>query len=213
MNVFVLSTGRCGSTTFVRACEHLTNYTAGHETRSRMIGHERLSYPDYHIESDNRLSWFLGPLDERYGDRAYYVHLVRDSELVSKSYSKLTYRGGILDAYYNGIVMRMGRDRKDRPEPDMWHAISRDMCATINSNISLFLKDKSNKIVVRVENARDDFAAFLDLIDAEGDLTSALDEWDIQHNKDMYSPPPRSSWISRMRNRKGSTRFSLRRKD
>lgn len=31
MNVFVLCTGRCGATTFHRACEHIENYSAGHD--------------------------------------------------------------------------------------------------------------------------------------------------------------------------------------
>ncbi len=63
MNVFVLGTGRCGTTTFMKACRHVTNCTSGHETRVNHVGPERLSYPSNHIEADNRLSWFLGRLD------------------------------------------------------------------------------------------------------------------------------------------------------
>lgn len=84
--VFVLNTGRCGSMTFARACEHLTNFTAGHETRARVVGFEaRMDYPNWHIEVDNRLTWFLGPLSQRYPD-AFYVHLRRDSEAVINSF-------------------------------------------------------------------------------------------------------------------------------
>ena len=32
-NVFVLCTGRCGSTTFTQACQHIQNYTASHESK------------------------------------------------------------------------------------------------------------------------------------------------------------------------------------
>ncbi|MHC4834220.1 MAG: hypothetical protein ACYTFH_10095, partial [Planctomycetota bacterium] len=60
MNVFILSTGRAGSMSFERACSHITNYSAGHETRSGFLGQRRFDYPQNHIESDNRLAWLLG---------------------------------------------------------------------------------------------------------------------------------------------------------
>ncbi|MFM8634352.1 MAG: hypothetical protein ACKOEX_06015, partial [Planctomycetia bacterium] len=70
-HVFVLCTGRCGSVTFAKACGHFRNYSTGHET-NRAPGPARLAYPDGHIEIDNRLAWFLGGLEERYGDDALY---------------------------------------------------------------------------------------------------------------------------------------------
>ena len=82
-NVFVLCTGRCGSTTFDRACRHMTNWTAGHETRSHLTGPDRFAYPPRHIEADNRLSWMLGRLEQAYGADAAYVHLTRDAEAVA----------------------------------------------------------------------------------------------------------------------------------
>ena len=51
MNVFVLCTGRNGSTSFVRACEYITNYSATHQSRSHLLGDERIAFPDDHIES------------------------------------------------------------------------------------------------------------------------------------------------------------------
>ena len=75
-NVFVLCTGRCGSTTFVQACQHIENYTASHESKISLLGDQRLEYSQNHIEVDNRLSWFLGSLDKKYGDNAFYVHLI-----------------------------------------------------------------------------------------------------------------------------------------
>ena len=53
----------------------MTNFTAGHETRTNRLGAARLDYPDRHIEADNRLSFFLGKLNARWGDDAHYVHL------------------------------------------------------------------------------------------------------------------------------------------
>ena len=182
MNVFILNTGRCGSTTFVKACGHIKNYTAGHETRSRVIGTDRLHYADNHIEADNRLSWFLGRLDKRYGDGAFYVHLLRGAEETAISYSKRSFKGGIIKAYFESIVM--GGDRRDilEIEPDEAFLISLDYCDTVNSNIELFLKEKPSKMVVKLENVKEDFARFWTLIGAEGNLDDALQEWDKKYN-------------------------------
>ena len=76
--VFVLSAGRAGSNTFAQACQHITNYTAGHESRVGMVADDKLSYPERHIEADNRLVWLLGRIEQQYGDEAYYVYLRRD---------------------------------------------------------------------------------------------------------------------------------------
>jgi hypothetical protein len=64
VNVFVLNTGRCGSVTFIEACRHIRNYSAAHESRATLIGEQRLAYAANHIETDNRLCWFLGRLDK-----------------------------------------------------------------------------------------------------------------------------------------------------
>ena len=88
MNVFVLCTGRSGSTTFYRACRHITNYSAGHELNTSEVGRARLDYPEDHIEVDNRLSWLLGRLDQAYGDRAFYVHLTREEEPTARSFDR-----------------------------------------------------------------------------------------------------------------------------
>ena len=43
-------TGRCGSTTFARACTHIANFTTAHESQRAPLGDERLNYPVSHIE-------------------------------------------------------------------------------------------------------------------------------------------------------------------
>ncbi len=175
MNVFVLCTGRCGSHTFIEACNHITNYSAGHETRSRFIGRERLNYGSDHIEADNRLAWFLGRLDKVYGDEAFYVHLTRERQSNAASMSRYMHMG-ILEAYTDGILMRSSY-RNDPME------FSLDLYDTINMNIETFLKDKSRKMNFRLENAQDDFPIFWDKIGARGDLDKALGEWQRTYNK------------------------------
>ena len=135
MNVFILNTGRCGSTTFIKACCHIKNFTCAHESRSGMLGADRFDYPENHIEADNRLSWLLGRLDETYGDNAVYVHLKRNGSDTALSFTK-RYSGGIIKAY-RGEGILMGLSEESYP---MYVAL--DYCHTVNSNIDLFLKDK-----------------------------------------------------------------------
>ena len=174
MNVFILCTGRCGSTTFIEACRHITNFTAEHESRARMIGDERLNYPPQHIEADNRLSWFLGRLDRKYGDSACYVHLKRNDRKTAQSLLN-RFDAGIMRAYAAGILMR--KDAHHEPID-----VCLDYCETVNANIEAFLKDKSNTLTVTLEHAKEGFRAFWSQIGAQGDLEAALHEWDVCYN-------------------------------
>jgi hypothetical protein len=182
MRVFVLSTGRCGSTTFSQACRHITNFTSGHETRVRKVGPDRLHYPPRHIEVDNRLSWLLGRLDAHYGDEdVRFVHLVRDPEQTVDSFLRRFARSSIMRGYDRGILMGSYAEPLD---------ICRDYVETVNANIALFLRDKdpSHVMTVQLEHAKEDFARFWDWIGAEGDLEAALREWDIPYRKDKAAP-------------------------
>ena len=178
MNVFILCTGRCGSTTFIKACSHITNYTSAHESRSHLIGEEHFQYPSNHIEADNRLSWFLGKLEKLYGDTALYVHLLRDRKDTAESLYK-RYHKGIMQAYTKGIIMY----RMDDP-PDI--SFCYDYIDTVNTNIEIFLQDKSKKINFQLENAEQDFKIFWEKIKAQGDIETALSEW----NKIYNATPP-----------------------
>ncbi len=174
MNVFILNSGRCGSTTFIKACQHITNYTAAHESLLSNTGPQRFDYPGNHIEADNRLSWLLGRLDNKYANNAFYVHLTRNNNDVATSFSKRI-NFGILKAYEQGILMH---ERHLLPAED----IAKDYIETVESNIKLFLKDKSNKMDISIETVKTDFTQFWGNIGAEGDLEKALKEWDIKHN-------------------------------
>ena len=175
MNVFVLCTGRCGSTTFAKACSHITNYTASHESRIGAAGITRLDYPPNHIEVDNRLSWFLGRLNERFGNSAFYVHLTRNPDQVAESF-RARWDSGIMQAYRTGISPTT---QNPAIEPI---ALAGDLVRTVNSNIDLFLRDKTLKMTMQLENLKDQFPAFFERIGAQGDLNLALDELDIRYN-------------------------------
>ncbi|MDN5744085.1 MAG: hypothetical protein L0H31_03070 [Nocardioidaceae bacterium] len=179
-NVFVLCTGRCGSVTFATACGHLSNFTAGHETRSGKIGKARMAYPKGHIEADNRLSWHLALLGQRWDkDGAFYVHLKRDPDAVARSYARRwngKYRASMIRAFGHGIVMRA----KDWPEEKRVD-VARFYADTVNANIEEFLKNRPS-MTVDLETIETDFPVFLDRIGAEGDLDAAIGEWSVRHN-------------------------------
>ena len=175
--VFVLCTGRCGSTTFGAAAAHCRNFTSGQESRNQYIGAQRFAYPDQHIEIDNRLSWTLGKLDQCFGDAPYYVHLLRDPETVAASFVT-RHRYGLMKAYREGILAKHFNRTPDAPLMD----VARELVDTVTLNIAAFLKDKSRVMTVRVEDIATDFPAFWDWIGAQGNLDAAMAEWQIKHN-------------------------------
>jgi len=174
MNIFILNTGRCGSTTFIKACEHITNYSSTHESLSTLSGDARFAYPDNHIEADNRLSWFLGKLDNKYADKAFYVHLTRDKQKTIDSFSKRK-DYGIMKAFKEGILL----GGEDNQSPQI---TAEDYVNTVDLNIGLFLKDKTNKMSFNLERASQDFEIFFNKISAEGDMIAALKEFNINYN-------------------------------
>lgn len=177
MNVFVLCTPRSSSYTFAKACSHISNYTVTHESKSRLLGKKRVLYPENHIEVDNRLAWFLGYLDEIYGDNAFYVHLIRDRDKTALSINKRwNLPASIVSAYGRSILVRGDRQQENDLE------VCEDYYDTVTKNIQLFLKDKSKKMVFSVENAKENFREFWQKIGAEGNLDLALANWDVKHN-------------------------------
>lgn len=180
MNVFILCTGRCGSMSISRACMDLENYTSGHETRISLLGDERLNFPENHIEADNRLAWFLGRLDEKYGNDAFYVHMTRSTKATAESYNRRwQHVGSIIKAYTQGILTMPYQ--KIKPSNRILYSV--DYCETIDSNIRHFLKDKDKKCTIALENLETDFLKFWELIGAKGDKQKALQALNQKHNK------------------------------
>ena len=177
MNVFILGTGRCGSMTFERACRHITNYTTAHESRIGMLGAERLAYPADHIESDNRLSWFLGRLDRAYPRDVFYVHLQRERLAVAKSYARRLEPGLIMSAWAHGIHLGLPDDLRPRALE-----IALDYVDTVTANIERFLAGKPNSMPFHIENAKEDFQHFWTRIGAQGRFAEAQAEFDVAYN-------------------------------
>lgn len=180
-NIFVISPGRSGSKTFVEACKHLTNYTALHESRGGKLGEERFNFPEFHIEADNRLTWFLGSLAERFDHKkVLYVHLSRDLEKTVESFvhrlRNSDYRSSIIRAFAHGVLMKPG-DWKPEEEVE----VARLYVETIHANINEFLKNRKY-FNVSLDDGGKSFNQFLDQISPEGDLDLARKTWLKVHN-------------------------------
>lgn len=179
MRVFILCAGRTGSTSFIHACEHIENYTVGHETRSQIIGERKFHYPENHIEADNRLSWQLGKLDEEFGDEPLYVHLKRDRDKVSKSFQKRYFAPkSIIDAYTEGICMNPPQTLSEEERLQACF----DYYDTVEANIKSFLASKENTMTIHLEKIRTQFPRFWKRIGAKGNLEEAISEFSKPRN-------------------------------
>ncbi|HPG09656.1 MAG TPA: hypothetical protein PKY06_22095 [Saprospiraceae bacterium] len=179
MRVFILCTGRSGSTAIINACKHIKNYTSSHESLTHSFGRDRFRYPENHIEADNRLAWHLGLLNKLYGDDPIYVHLKRDKEKVAQSFLKRFYiPGSIIDSFCEGIRMTPS----EKLSKEMRLKACYDYIDTVNANIEHFLAKKSKVITLNLETIRVDFIQFWNYLGAEGNLEKALHEFDKKHN-------------------------------
>lgn len=180
MNVFVLCTGRSGSVTFYNACKHITNFSSAHESNFKKLPADRLNYPENHIEIDNRLSWFTGKLDKKYGNSAVYVHLKRDFDRTAESFNRRwKIRNSVISAYSHGILA-CAEESID---------ICKDYCITVNTNIELLMKDKANTLTMNLENISEDFKLFWEKIGAEGNIEAALKELNTKYNATKKKQP------------------------
>lgn len=176
MRVFVLTTGKTGSTTFAAACSHISNFTSAHESRCHLVK-ARCWFPDRHIEVANRLAWFLGTLDRLYGDGPLYVHLTRPrSQVITSMAARWRDDGAsLLRAMDSGILQRS--PRRD------WPQLAALTAQTVEDNIALFLRDKTNVVDVALPDLRPGFDAMWRRIGAQGDIDAAHAELVVRHNK------------------------------
>lgn len=181
MRVFVLTTGRSGSTTFARAAGHFDNYTAAHESRwgiPRLSS--RLAYPDQHIEVDNRLSWMLGALEDAWGadSDVRWVHLVREEMACARSF--VEWQGRLLEkVWLQGVL---GLRNTKRMHPGDQEVLAADMVRTINRNIEMFLSCREHVQTLHLERASEEWPLFCEWIGATGNLAASQREWSCRYN-------------------------------
>jgi len=173
MRVFVTGTGRCGSLTFHKACQHATNYTSSHETHTNKVADGRLAgdvanweYPDDHIEVSPQLVIAVPILRKRY-PRAKWVHLVRtDRDACARSlYHKSDMRAFAAYWFLN-----------DAPDEA---AVAYAIYDTVRSLCDALLPDA---FTLELERAAEQWRACWDFMGARGDFRASLDEWNTRHN-------------------------------
>jgi hypothetical protein len=174
MKVAVLTAGRAGSMSLYKACLHIRNYTAGHDSKEGALAQQRVRIADNHIEIDTRFAWMLGPLHEQNGADVHYVFLTRDAEAVANSYDKRwANRKGIIRGYCEAILQR------DKPHADI--LLARDLVATVEANIRTFLAGRPHS-VIRLEHWSEDIQAFFSAIGADVDFGAASASFNERHN-------------------------------
>ena len=178
MRVFVVGTGRCGTCTFHQACRLITNYTTSHERKMRGQGYrgsimpERNSimctkFRDDHIYVDLGLYPIMATLIEYYHD-ARWVHLIRNRDDCVKSLlvnmNKEMVR--LHKVYYWGLSL------EETAEAYWLHT---------NNNIRRLLMG-TERITLRMEDARERWDIFWGFIGAEGDFEASRDVWLKSYN-------------------------------
>jgi hypothetical protein len=137
-----------------------------------------------HIVSDNRLSWLLGRLHDRCGDKEFYVHLIHDREAPAKSFDvRWHWRHSIIRAYAQGMFCSEARS----------HEACSDSRETVNANIRVFIAGHPRATTVRPEHAAAHFTRSWDDIGAEANKEEVLRQWDIQHNAVSKAKSPQGA--------------------
>jgi hypothetical protein len=114
------------------------------------------------------------------GEDVLYIHLKRDfADTVDSFLHRLrnsNYRSSIMNAFSHGILMKP-KDWNQEEEAN----VAKFYVETIHSNISNFLSNK-NHLIVHLQDGGESFDAFLEAIDAEGDLQMVRQTWKQVHN-------------------------------
>ena len=165
MRVFVVGTGRCGTSTFYQACRHITNYTSGHESAA---GAFDLDYSDQHIEVAAPLYPHIGYLIEKYPD-SKWIHLIRGRESCVLSLALQT-----------EALNHWAKHWRQTSVSD-YLKVAGIYYDHVNAGIRQFLRNQS-QMIVRLEAAVDKWEQFWKFIAAEGDFEKSKAEWNRKYN-------------------------------
>jgi hypothetical protein len=119
-------------------------------------------------------------MERKFGNDAFYVHLIRNKEETVHSYNRRWIRNGsLIRAYCEGIhqIALHKLDRSRRLE------VVSDFYDQVNENIVQFLKGKEHKITMEIEKAREQYPRFWEMIGAEGDLEMAIAAFEQKYNR------------------------------
>jgi hypothetical protein len=165
----------------------VSGYTTAHESRTKLLGDDRIDYPADHIEVDNRLTWFLPRLTERYGEDGVLVIAVRDPAEIANYYMLRWYKTNILKAYAQGILMRDFRENNVE--------VARDYVACGYEMIEFAAARWRHVVHLHVDDPLPGAKDVLSIIGREDDLDAVGDALSAMRPYEGKKP----SWRSRRR--------------
>lgn len=163
MNIFVVGTGRCGTTSFAEACRYMSSFTVGHETNA--VG---LRYPTNHIEVNSQLTWRTPALIQKYPE-ALWVHLIRERESCAESIAQMG--GGSVVAGLQQLYPSLYPDDPLEAARIFYDMANDVIVATIPRRKILFL-----------ETIQEEWPSFWKWACAEGDYDGSLASWSVKKN-------------------------------
>ena len=189
MNVFILSPGRTATTTLSEAFSCVKGWSSAHESRSQLLGDERVNYPEKHLEFDNRLTWFLPRLTKKYSSSALLVIVQKKQCRLASSYNKRWYKMNIMKSYSQGILMR---DLKDNNLD-----VCKDYVSNVYEHLEYVSKDWMDCIYLDIDNPEEGVVGILNYIGGtESDLKEILEFLKTTvSNKNEFSLYQRLSWV------------------
>lgn len=163
MNVFVVGTGRCGTTTFSEACKFATNFTVAHESNAGRP--YDFDYPPDHIEVDAPLAFWMPTLRLKYPG-CKFVHLWRQREECVRSMVKNDPE----------ITRWFARMLYHWPEatPEEGAAALYDVINNVATGADVFH--------LRLKYAADRWREVWDWLGLSGDFDRSREEWSVKHN-------------------------------
>lgn len=175
MNIFVVGTGRCGSTTFAAACKHAVNMTAGHETAAGRI--YDFIYPPNHIEVDPPLTFWINKLRSYYPG-CKFVHLIREVDREGCIHS--------LAVNDPDICQWFGRMIYHFPEcqpSEGAEAIYEIMNSIVQGE---------DVLRIRLVDVKERWWQVWEWMGCKGDFYRSLKEWDVKYNETPIKGDPTS---------------------
>ena len=168
MNVFFVSPGRTGTKSISRVLKTIDGFTSLHESRVQELGESRIEYPDNHLESDNRLTWFMPQLTKKYSDKALLVIVHRDREEVARSYNDRWYKINIMKGYSQGILLR---DLSDNNLD-----VCRDYVNHVYTTLDYFKDSWKNVIEMNIKDPDEGIRGVLEFIGKEDYFEEVIKE-------------------------------------
>lgn len=171
MRVFVTGTGRCGTVCFKVACQHITNYTVGHETWNGLM-----EYPDNHIEINPQFRHCLYHLISKYPN-SLFIHLIRNKADTVRSLVALS-GGAVVEAYRLLYPSIIENTTLEAAAERFWEAENE----LIQLQLLYSIQPPPAFLTMHLETIKDQWAEFWDMISATGDYSASLAEWDTPKN-------------------------------